>query len=617
GDTSPAALLTVGNGDLFQVNSSGAIAAATGVTTSGTVSIGASTPVTITNSALTTGANYTIGNSSNQLTLSTSYGSFNSIQLLNSGGLGGVFVENSNSAPESPYLWVGNSTKTVNSATDVMGIRVNTNLTATSSSATYTGILLSNTINQTGSASGATYGLRINPTLTALSAAGYSAVYIDANNASAYGINQVGSSSKNYFAGNTGFGDTSPAALLTVGNGDLFQVNSSGAIAAATGITSSGTITLSGLGGGGTQCVQVSNTGVLSGAGAACGSGSSTWNSITNPTGTQSLTFDDAELNAWTISSDTETFHTYTANSLTTGKVIAIASSSLTSGSLIDLAVTGTGGLTGQKALNISNSGANATSTQTTYGAFLSNTRTGTASTNVGLYATASGGTNNYAAIFDAGNVGIGDTTPVSALTVGSGDAFQVNSSGAIAAVTGYTQGSGTMSITSANTTQTTTSSALALNVNSLTSGTGMYIASSTLTSGSLIDLAVTGTGALTNQKGLNISISGANGTVSQTTYGAYLSNTHTGSGTNVGLYATASGGSSNYAAIFDSGNVGIGDTTPTALFTVGASDAFQVNSSGAIAAATGITSSGTITLSGLGGGGTQCVQVSNTGVLS
>ncbi len=46
---------------------------------------------------------------------------------------------------------------------------------------------------------------------------------------------------------NVGVGDTSPAALLTVGDTDLFQVNSSGAIAAAEGITSSGTITFSGL----------------------------------------------------------------------------------------------------------------------------------------------------------------------------------------------------------------------------------------------------------------------------------------------------------------------------------------------------------------------------------
>ena len=38
-------------------------------------------------------------------------------------------------------------------------------------------------------------------------------------------------------------------------------------------------------------------------------------------TGTQSLTFDDGELTAWTVSSDTETFQTITANSLTTGKI--------------------------------------------------------------------------------------------------------------------------------------------------------------------------------------------------------------------------------------------------------------------------------------------------------
>lgn len=37
--------------------------------------------------------------------------------------------------------------------------------------------------------------------------------------------------------GNVGIGDTSPASFLTVGNGDLFQVNSSGAIVAITGLS--------------------------------------------------------------------------------------------------------------------------------------------------------------------------------------------------------------------------------------------------------------------------------------------------------------------------------------------------------------------------------------------
>jgi hypothetical protein len=86
--------------------------------------------------------------------------------------------------------------------------------------------------------------------------------------------------------------------------------------------------------------------------------------------------------------------------------------------------------------------------------------------------------------------------------------------------------------------------------------------------------------------------------------YGEYISvtadNAGAGTSTNTGLYVSATGADTNYAAIFNAGNVGIGDATPVALFTVGAGDLFQVNSSGAIAAAAGITSSGTITFSGL-----------------
>lgn len=423
------------------------------------------------------------------------------------------------------------------------------------------------------------------------------------------------------------------AGVLTIG----------GALNSA-GINSSGTITFSSISGS-TQCLQVNSSGVVSGTGSACGAGAVTWNSITNPTGTQTLTFDDGELNAWTVNSDTETFQTITANSLTTGKVLAISSSSLTSGSLVDLAITGTAGLTGQKGLNISLSGANSTGAQTTYGAYLSNTHTGT-STNVGLYAEATGGSTNYAAQLNGdlnftnvsnrvisvgitnsgvgknltiqagdnslggfnggdliltsgissggiggriyiypgtggdtngdinlayngssriGNVSVGSGTAASLFNVGTSAQFQINSSGAITAITGYTQGSGTMSLTSANTTQSGTSSAFAGNFNSLTTGTGMNLASSTLSSGTLLNLSVTGTAAASNtQKVLNITNSGANATASQTTYGGYFSNTRTGtSSANVGLYATASGGTNNYAAIFENGYVGIGTATP------------------------------------------------------
>ncbi|MDP3245008.1 MAG: hypothetical protein Q8M83_05145 [bacterium] len=70
------------------------------------------------------------------------------------------------------------------------------------------------------------------------------------------------------------------------------------------------------------------------------------------------------------------------------------------------------------KALSVSNSGV---ITGTGYAGYFS--KTGAATTNVGVYATASGATNNYAAIFEAGNVGIGTTTPTAKLQIlGSSD---------------------------------------------------------------------------------------------------------------------------------------------------------------------------------------------------
>jgi len=67
------------------------------------------------------------------------------------------------------------------------------------------------------------------------------------------------------------------------------------------------------------------------------------------------------------------------------------------------------------KAANITHTGA---ITGTGYAGYFS--KTGISTTNVGLYATASGATNNYAAIFEAGNVGIGTTTPSTPLNIAS-----------------------------------------------------------------------------------------------------------------------------------------------------------------------------------------------------
>jgi hypothetical protein len=90
-------------------------------------------------------------------------------------------------------------------------------------------------------------------------------------------------------------------------------------------------------------------------------------------------------------------------NSLTTGTGIYAASSTLTSGKLLDLQVSGTAAAASQTVLNIATTGANGTSGITTKGAVISNTHTGTTSTNTALELTASGGTTNYALNVTAG----------------------------------------------------------------------------------------------------------------------------------------------------------------------------------------------------------------------
>src|SRR4029079_12262685 len=106
--------------------------------------------------------------------------------------------------------------------------------------------------------------------------------------------------------------------------------------------------------------------------------------------------------------------------------------------------------------------------------------------------------------------------------------------------------------------------------------------------------------GIITNAFGNEVEIFNT-GTITNT-YGIYIGDITSGTQTNqaYGLYQVDAN-ARNYFA----GNVGIGDSSPLALLTVGTSDAFQVDASG------------NITSSSLAGIGTRCLQTDAGGVIS
>lgn len=227
--------------------------------------------------------------------------------------------------------------------------------------------------------------------------------------------------------------------------------------------------------------------------------------------------------------------------------IVSEDTSSSNSVNKIALNITSTGAWAGtsstQKSINVSASGGAGT---LNYGAYI--VSSGSSLSNIGLYASASGGTNNYAAVFPAGTVGIGTATP--------GTTYALDVSGTTRFSSDVTITSGNINITSGN----------------ITGSNGQLSYSST-TSG-LID----------NWTANLFSATNTSTTASKTKTGVSILSTGAWSGTssvNRALHVKATDGTVNYAAIFESGQVGIGTTAPTSGYLLDISG--SVRSTGSI----------------------------------
>lgn len=175
----------------------------------GQLSVGSANAVTLSNSAMTTATGFTVGNSSQALTLGGGSGSVTISSISSSAN---AIVLNTTNANASIIL--GNNSYTATSG-NVSNVRFGASFSPTSGTGVFNYLLFNGTINQTGGANGITRGIHLNQTLTAVT--DFRAIDIGVNNASAKGIYQTGSLTTNNLVGNTGIGSTTtPGTTLDV-----------------------------------------------------------------------------------------------------------------------------------------------------------------------------------------------------------------------------------------------------------------------------------------------------------------------------------------------------------------------------------------------------------------
>ena len=405
--------------------------------------------------------------------------------------------------------------------------------------------------------------------------------------------------------GNVGIGDSTPTALFTVGDGDAFRVSSTGEI---TG-----------------RRIDLTNTVV--------GGSTITSTNLSTTSGNLKLeatSVEDFVPNLSIASTQTATgtingFYGINNSTLSSAVVtgVDVGQSLYGTYNIIskDGADTATGTYNTYADYNWAiNTGRTDVGTVNTYGGyFKANGDTAGASTAYGLYTTASGADTNYGVYsaagynYFAGNVGIGSASPASA-------SLQITQQGIatgaapdpILKLTG-----GTHALASNAEVIDVDFTGLARSVQFTGSGT-------LATQRSVVISAPTYSAVLgytvTNASTVAISgapIKGDNVTLTNT-HALLISAGAVSTATNsYGLSVNAqTGATNNYAAQFMGGNVGIGDSSPAALLTVGSGDLFQVSSAGAITGVSLTVGSGTIT-SGLINGQTISSAANFTGTVA
>lgn len=178
----------------------------------GQLSVGSSTPVTLQPTGLTIGTNFAIGGGSNTLTLGGGVG-----QVVMNGTSNGYAID-INASGNTGFVGIGGTTASTITAGTKTNVEFPQGFTVSSGSGTFNNILLSGTINQSGTATGEVHGIHVNHTIT--SALKYRGVQLDVDGTNVSGIYQTGANATNNFVGKTFFGaTTAPTAMLHLGAG--------------------------------------------------------------------------------------------------------------------------------------------------------------------------------------------------------------------------------------------------------------------------------------------------------------------------------------------------------------------------------------------------------------